>query len=207
MRRVTTGTAIGLYRHVFIDERPLFVGMAFEANLISIGKRPDLAQGGRAMGIVAVATLNQAFVDAVVIGPAKVSLCSRMAAVAESGLRLNQQVFRFLGVMRRVAVQTTDGVASVRRTREVPLFVLFAVATQATSAGFLPRKVLETDNLGDIATALYMFRSGAVTGFAAVPTLQGGLEVRRGLEVIFVEIFVARLASIYPGVRSSPPGG
>src|SRR5438309_4757034 len=100
MRRVTTGAAFGFHRHVFIDERPLFVGMAFEANLVSIGKCPDLAKGGRAMGIVAVAALHQAFVDAVVIGLAKVSLGSRVTAVAQSGLCLNQQVFRFLGVVR-----------------------------------------------------------------------------------------------------------
>jgi hypothetical protein len=113
MRRVTTGTAFGLYRHVFIDERSLFVSMAFEANLVSVGKSPDLAQGGRAMSIVAIAALNQAFVDTMVIGLAKVSLCSRMAAVAESRLGLHQQVFRFLGVMRRVAIETTDGAAGV----------------------------------------------------------------------------------------------
>jgi len=74
--------------------------MAFEANLVSIGKCPDLAKGGHAMGIVAVAALHQAFVDAVVIGLAKVSLGSRVTAVAQSGLCLNQQVFRFLGVVR-----------------------------------------------------------------------------------------------------------
>jgi hypothetical protein len=91
-----------------------------------------------------------------------------MAPVAENRLRLNQQVFRFLGVMRRVAVETTDVVAGVCRTREVPLFVLFAMATQATSAGFLRRKLLEADNLGDVATTLYMFRSGTMTGFTAV---------------------------------------
>ena len=108
MRRVTTCTAVGLYGHMFIHKRSLFVDMAREANLVSIGKSPDLPQGGRAMSIVAIAALNQTFVDAVVIGLAKVSLGSRMAAIAESRLRLNQQVFRFLGVMRRVAVQTTD---------------------------------------------------------------------------------------------------
>jgi hypothetical protein len=126
---MTTATAFGLYRHVFIDERPLFVDMAFEANLVSTRKSPDLADGGRAVSIVAVAALNQAFVDAVVKGLRKVRLGSRVATVAESWLRLNQQVFRFLGVMRRVAIETTDGVAGVCRTREVPLFVLFTMAT------------------------------------------------------------------------------
>jgi hypothetical protein len=204
---MTTRAAFSLYRHVFIDEWPLFVGMAFEAKLVSIGKSPDLAQGGCAVSIVAVAALNQSFVDAVVIGLTEVSLGRCMAAVAESRLCLNQQVFRFLGVMRRVAVQTTDGVAGVCRAREMPLFVLFAVATEATSAGFLRGKLLKANNLGDIATAFYMFRSRAVAGFASVPILKGSLEVRRGLEVLFVEIFVARLAGIRPGVLSSPAWG
>ena len=113
MRRVATRTTFGLHRHMLVDEWALFVGVAFEANLVSIGKSPDLAQGGRAMSIVAVAALNQAFVDTMVIGLAKVSLCSRMAAVAESRLGLHQQAFRFLGVMRRVAIETTDGAAGV----------------------------------------------------------------------------------------------
>jgi hypothetical protein len=130
-----------------------------------------------------------------------------VAAVAESRLRLNQQVFRFLGVMRGVAVQTTDIIAGVRRTGKMSLFVLFAVATEATSAGFLLRQVLEADDLGDVATTLYMFRSGTVTGFAAVLILQGRFEMRRGLKVLFVQIFMARLAGIDPDVLSSPLGG
>jgi hypothetical protein len=206
MSRVTTRAALSLYRHVFIDERPLFVGMAFEANLVSIGKRPDLAQGGRAMNIVAVAALNQAFVDSVVIGLAKVSLGSRVAAVAKCGLRLNQQVLLFFGVVRGMAVQTTYVVAGVCRSREMALFMFFAMATQAASTGVLPRQPLEADDFGDVATALYMLRSGAVTGFAAVPIVQGGLKVRRGFEALFVQIFVARLACIDSDVLSGPVG-
>jgi hypothetical protein len=185
----------------------LFIRVAFKATLVSIGECPGLAEGGRAMSVVAVAALNQAFVDAVVIGLGKVSLGRGMAAIAETGLSLNQQMFWLLGVMRGVAVQTADVVARVCRTREVPLLVLFSVATQATGAGFLPRKLREANNLGDVATALNMFRSGPMTGLTAVPVLKGGLVVRRGLEVLFVQIFVARLANSDLGVLRSPLGG
>ena len=139
MRCVTTGATIGLYRHVFIDEGPLFIHMAFEANLVSVGESPDLPKGGRAMSIVAIAALDQTFIDAMVVRPTEVGDCGLMTAVAKSGLRLNQQMFRFRGVMRRVAVETTDVVAGVRRTREVPLLVIFTVASQATSACLLAR--------------------------------------------------------------------
>jgi hypothetical protein len=192
---------------VFKDERSLLVGMAFEASCISAREGTHLAQGGSAVSIVAVAALNEAFVDAVVIGLRKVCLGSCVATVAESRLRLNQQVFRFLGVMGGVAVQTADIVAGVCRTRKVPLFVFFTMATQAAGACFLLRQVLETDNLGDVATTLYMFRSGTMTGFTAVFIPQGRFEMRRGLKVLFVQIFVARLASIDPDVLSSPFGG
>jgi hypothetical protein len=87
------------------------------------------------------------------------------------------------------------------------LLVLLAVATQTMSARLLPRQLLEADDLGNISTALYMLRSGAVTGFTAVPIRQGDLEVGRGLEVLFVQVFVARLARVAPDVLGSTFGG
>jgi hypothetical protein len=120
---------------------------------------------------------------------------------------LNQQVFRFLGVMGGVAVYTADVVAGVCRTREVPLLVLFTMATQATSASFLLRQILETDDLADVSSTLNVLRSWTMTGFAAVAALQGGLEMGRVFEVLFVEVFVARLAGIDPGILSSPVRG
>jgi hypothetical protein len=39
-----------------------------------------------------------------------------------------------------------------------------------------------------------------MTRFAAMPVLQGGLEMGRGLEVLFVQILVTRLANVRPDV-------
>jgi hypothetical protein len=63
--------------------------------------------------VVAVSALHEAFVDSMVIGLAEVSLCGCVTAVAELGLRCCQQMFRFLGVMRRVTVQAADIAAAM----------------------------------------------------------------------------------------------
>src|SRR5947209_7223865 len=45
-----------------------------------------------------------------------------------------------------------------------------------------------------------MLGSRTMTRLAAVPVLQGGLEMRRGFEVLLVQVLVTRLANVHPGV-------
>lgn len=82
-------TALGFHRNMFIDERPLFICVAVVTNLVSRGLCANLAQVGSAMRIVAVAALDQSFIDAVVIGPAKIRGGRGMTAVTKLGLFLN----------------------------------------------------------------------------------------------------------------------
>jgi hypothetical protein len=81
-------TSFGFHRDVLINERPLFVGVALVANLISTWQRANLTQGGSAVRIVAVAALDKSFVDAVVIGLAKIRTSRGMTAVTKLGLFL-----------------------------------------------------------------------------------------------------------------------
>ena len=129
MGRVTTAAALGLHRYVLIDEWALLVGVALHADRVPTGHGPQLSQGGRAMDIVAVAALDQTFIYSMVIGLREVGLRGCMTSVTEVGLCTNEEMLRFFGVVGRVAVQAANIVARVRRCREVPLLVLFTVAT------------------------------------------------------------------------------
>lgn len=100
VRRVATDTTLGLHGHMLIYKRSLFFGMALDTNCVATGHGPHLAEGGRAVDIVAVTALDEAFVDPVVIRLCKVGLRGYMTSVAETGLCLNEKVFRFLGMMR-----------------------------------------------------------------------------------------------------------
>ena len=77
------------------------------------------------MDVMAVAALNKAFVYSMVIRLREVGLRGCMTSVAEAGLCSNQEMLRFFGVVRRVAVQTSNIVARVSRCREVPLLMFF----------------------------------------------------------------------------------
>ena len=128
MRGVATGTAFGFYRDVFIDEGTLLIGVALIANEIAARQAANLPHDSGAMRIVAVAASDQSFVNAVMIRLGEVCFGGNMAAVAQLGLLLDEQELFFLGVMGRMAVETSDIVAGVCGLGEMRLFVSFAVA-------------------------------------------------------------------------------
>lgn len=113
MRGMAATAAFGLYRHMFKDKRTLLVGMALVADSISAGQRFDLAQRGRAVHIVAIHTLDQPLIYAMVIGLCEIRFLSDMAAIAELGLGLYQQMLWLLRLVRRVAIQAAHVVAGV----------------------------------------------------------------------------------------------
>jgi hypothetical protein len=121
------------------NERPLLVGMALDTNRVPTRQGPHLAEGGGAVDVVAVAALDEAFVDAMVIRLREVGLGGHMTSVAEFGLRRNQEVLRLFCVVGRVAVQAPNIVARVRRRGKVSLLMILTVATQAAGVGVLLR--------------------------------------------------------------------
>jgi hypothetical protein len=156
------------------------------------------------MDIMAVAALDQAFVHSMVIRLREVGLRGCMTSVAEGGLCPNEEMLRFFGMMRRVAVQAPNIVARVRRPREVPLFMFCTVATQATGIGILFRHRLETNDLAHIAAAFHVRGSGTVTGLTTVSVVQRCLEMRCGFEVLFVQVFMTGLASVNSDILRCP---
>ena len=119
VRCVATAATLSLHRHVLIDVGSLLIDVALVANGVAAGQAAQLAHGRCAMRIVAVCTLDQALIDAVVIRLGKICLGGCVASVTQLRLILNEQVLFFLGVMRRVAIETSDFTAGMRGLREM----------------------------------------------------------------------------------------
>src|SRR5208337_386010 len=126
--------ALGLHRHMLVNEGSLLVGVALVANGIPARQGPQLPHGRRAMRVMAVHALHQTLVDPVVKRFGKIGLSRGMASVAQLGLALDQQALTLFGVMGRVAVETADIAAGVGRFGIMRLLATFAVAGQTASA-------------------------------------------------------------------------
>ena len=110
---MTTAATFRLHRYVFVDKGPLLISVAFVAHRIATRQGSDLADRGRAMNVVAIAALEQALRNPVVIRFGKVGFGRGVASIAELRLFFDQQLLSFLGVMRGVAVQATDVIAGM----------------------------------------------------------------------------------------------
>jgi len=82
--------AIDLDGRMLVYKRALFVGVAFEADGIMARRGTNLLRSHRSVYVMAIAALNQSFVDAVVERHLELRLLLRMASVAQLGLRLDQ---------------------------------------------------------------------------------------------------------------------
>jgi hypothetical protein len=131
---------------VLIHEWTNFIRVTFGTDRISAWQRPYLAKRRRSMHIVAITALDQALVHSMVIWPPKISSGGGVASIAEIGLRLDEQMFGFFGMVRRVAVEAPNVIAGVWRSRKVSLFVLLPVAAQTARVGVLSRNRREVDD-------------------------------------------------------------
>src|SRR5579872_7320983 len=130
-----------------------------------------------------------------------------MAAVAQLRLALHQEVLLFLGVMGRVAIETPDLAAGVRRLRKMRLRMGLAVATQAAGAAGLPRFPGKAEYLVLVAAPGHMVCPRTMAAFAtllggAAFFIQRGLPVRRFLPAV-VNFLVTGLAGLRADVLGS----
>jgi hypothetical protein len=102
---------------------------------------------------MAVAALNEPLVHAMAIRFCEVRFGRGVASITEIRLCPDQEMFRFFGIVDGMAVQTTDVVAGMDRTSEMPLRACFPVATQAPGTRLLSRQRLETDDLANVSSA------------------------------------------------------
>ncbi len=156
------------------------------------------------MGIVAIAALDEPFVHAMVEGHGKLRLLLQMAAVAQLRLRLHQQEFLGLRVVRRMAGGATHLILAVQRVCGVHVLDGRSVAGEASIVDFLRRMFREDENLGLVAATgnvrspWSMASLAALMGRAALG-VERGFPVRRLLPAV-VYLFVAGLAYLRPEV-------
>jgi hypothetical protein len=125
-----------------------------------------------------------------------------VAAVAQLGLRLGQQVLLpFFGVVGTVTVEATYVIAGVGRARRVAMRLRLAVALEAAPAGFFAGQFREADNLRLVPAARHVLAARPVAGFTAVAILLCGLKVRCVLELFLVNVFMTGHADINTGIR------
>jgi len=201
--RCVTGTAaFGFDWNMLEHERSLLVGVAFVTSCVAARKSLHLAQGCGPVYVMAVTTLDQSFVDAVMVRLCEVCFLRNVTAVTKRWLGPHKQMLLFLGVVRRMAVETSHIVIGVHGTRKMPLLRIVTMTAQATLVHFVFGKGREPDDLTDVAPGLHVLGAWTVARLTAVPALERSFEVRRRFEVLFIEIFVARLAHIDPNILS-----
>ena len=208
VRRMANGATLEL-GFVLVHEGPLLVSVALVANFVIAVGSAKLAGQETTVRIVAVATLEQPFVYAVVKRPGELGANIQMAAIAEFRRRFFQQELRFPGVVGRVAINAGHSVFQMSRPPIIVVLLAILVASQATSTGLGGRSILKGENLCFVATTVDVCFAGSMACFAAFPSgslLCLQLSFHGGGEVWIVfkplgNLLMARLASVWTHVE------
>ena len=100
MRRMTGTAPLGLDRNMFEDEGTLLVGVALVTDRIAAGESFYLAQRGSSVDVVAVVTLNQPFINPMMVGFREVGFLRHVTAIAELWFGFHEQMLFFLSFVR-----------------------------------------------------------------------------------------------------------
>jgi hypothetical protein len=204
VRSVAGDAAFDFDGFVFKDEGSGLIGMALKANSVFGRRRAQLPGEEAAVLIVAVSTLYEALIHAMMEGAVELLLLIEMAAVAQGRLAGLEQELALLCVVRIMAVRTAHAILEMYGARIVTVLGSVLMATQAPRADFLCGRSFESEYLGLVAAAVDVGLSGTVARFAHVPLrsfflVHGGDKVRRALvvldEILGRHVFVAGLAS------------
>lgn len=103
MGHMARRAALGFDRRVFENKRAVLVHVALEANGILTGRSAHLFGGGGPVGVVAIAALHESLVHAVMKRHIELGFLLQVAGVAKLRLRLHQQEFLGLRMVRRMA--------------------------------------------------------------------------------------------------------
>jgi len=165
---------------VLENERPLLVSVARKANRILRGRGPHLFGSDCAVRIMAIATLHQPFVYAMVEGHFELGLLLRVTRITQLRLRFRQQELFGGRMVRRMAGDATDVVLGVDRVDGVHVLSATSMATHAAGVYFLGRSVLEYEDLGFVAAARYVVGAGPVAALTSLVRwttfrIEGGL--------------------------------
>src|SRR6266700_860771 len=195
MYLVAGTAAFCLDRNVLEHKRTLHVSVAAEAKLVPFRRSPQRVRQRAAMYVMAIGTLEQAFVDSVPERHAEVGLRFRVTSVAKGWLFFGQKLALFLGEVRRVARRAGDSIGSVSGVFEPGVLLLARMTTQASLCHCLRSSFLEIEYLRLVTATVDVLRPRTMAGFTAVclgPTLifQEIVPVTSLLETI-EDVFVA----------------
>jgi len=215
VRNVAGRAAFDLHGLVLEDKRSLFVSVAGEANRVLCGRRAHLLRSRRAVRIVAIGALHQAFVHPMVKGHFELRFLLQMAGVAKLWLLLGQQEVFGGRVVRRMTGNAAHIVLRVQRVDGVHVRCATGVASHAAGIDLRGRGALELENLGFVTAAVDVGLAWTVAGLAAMPlraflSIEGGDKVGRRLEVfdkaLTRHVCVAGLAGFFADVERGITG-
>lgn len=122
MRRMAHLAALDLHNLVFKDEWALLVRVALEADRVLCGRDTQLMWLRCAVGVMAIRTLNQAFVHAMVEWHLELRFLLQMAGVTKFRLSLDEQELRAAGVMDGMTGCARHIVLGVQRINRLHVF-------------------------------------------------------------------------------------
>lgn len=168
VRHVAYGAAFDPYRLMFVYEWPAFIGVAVIADLAFRDRSAQLMRSFRAVRVMAIGALDQAFVHAVSKGHGELRLLLLVARIAKRRLALHQQKLTRLRMVSRMARGARDVVPGVQRIDRVPLLSATRVATLALGIDCFWTRFCEKEQLGSIRWVCDVIGAWSVTGFTAL---------------------------------------
>ena len=117
VRDMAGGAAFDFHGGVFEYEGAVLVDVALEADGVLRGRHADLLGQLRAVGIVAIGALHQAFVHAMAERHRELRLLLEVAGVAKLRLSLDQQELLRLCVVRGMAGNAAHFILMMKRVR------------------------------------------------------------------------------------------
>ena len=136
MHQMTGLAAVNLYGLMLEYKRPLLVRVAREADRILRGRSAHLLRFHGAVRIVAIGTLDEALVDAVVKRHVEFRLLREVAGIAKLGLGLHQKKIGVFTVVRRMAGDATDFIPRVFGVDRIHVLRAACMAAQAARVNF-----------------------------------------------------------------------
>lgn len=154
---------------MLIHEWPLFFGVALVADLVIAVSPAQLVGKETTMRVVAVAALEQPFVDPMVKRASELRANLQMAAVAQPWCSLFQQEFFFFRVMRVVAIGAGYSAFQMGRPAIIVVLCAVLVAIQAARADLRGRSIFKCKDLGLVPAAVHVSFPWAVARLATLP--------------------------------------
>ena len=164
VRRMAGRAAFRLYHIVLVNEWSRRLAVALGADRIHLRRCTQILLIERAVRIVAIGALHQAFFHFVVERHVELRFRFGVALIAKFGLCRRQKLLVIRTVVNAVAAYAAHFVFTMRRVLEIG--VLSLVTAQAAGIHFLRGRLSRIENLRDIAAAIDMGLARPVAAFA-----------------------------------------